>query len=568
MQFSLISLIPGLIRNLQDCADPELDSYVQNLEKPTSLRTSERNSLLNYMGLPLQIFGKVRDVMFETGSADILQGSLFGPYTPLQQLDLLADYGTKSYIVGSTNSLLLQQKDRYSDILINLDEDTINISSTSLRSALSLSAADRRWIDFITQAVNETWDESNPGRPKTMGYLGSEEFIRLQFEEYLLSLISAVKCHNYIVDNAQNPKAMLPHIESDPAFDFGMDWIDAWSRSENYRIWEKYTDSHLFDIVEPKHPCAGGLTIDDVQRRIAEQVKEFHLDERFAVGREVIGRNLQAGREKASTVFSKLYADMEALRESQRRKNEEHKREAEANGQQPASPAYDHNGSRQTVSSKAGAYIGSWSSWVGEKRKTGWGRTASGAAKRDSAPTTPVRLSAEPTPVTSIDNARPSTRESYKENIFDAEAAPQSKRASHQPTVVEAQHVESNHAAAPSKFHEILDESPTITQAPAAVPAPHPTPAVVAAVAAAPTPAPTAAVAVAAVPAPEPTPVAAAPISAAAAPEATPAAFMAAKTSTPDDPTTDAETGSKPEDVVAAVAEAVQAASTSSTSPW
>ena len=72
--------------------------------------------------------------MFETGSANPLQGSLFGPYTPLQQLDLLADYGTKSYIVGSTNSLLLQQKDRYSDILINLDEDTINISSSSLRS--------------------------------------------------------------------------------------------------------------------------------------------------------------------------------------------------------------------------------------------------------------------------------------------------------------------------------------------------------------------------------------------------------------------------------------------------
>lgn len=64
MQFSLISLIPGLIRNLQDCADPELDSYERNLAQPTSLKTSDRNSLLNYMGLPLQIFGKVRGVPF------------------------------------------------------------------------------------------------------------------------------------------------------------------------------------------------------------------------------------------------------------------------------------------------------------------------------------------------------------------------------------------------------------------------------------------------------------------------------------------------------------------------
>lgn len=59
MQYSLISLIPGLIRNLQDCADPELDSYEKNLVQPTSLKTSDRNSLLSYMGLPLQIFGKV-----------------------------------------------------------------------------------------------------------------------------------------------------------------------------------------------------------------------------------------------------------------------------------------------------------------------------------------------------------------------------------------------------------------------------------------------------------------------------------------------------------------------------
>jgi hypothetical protein len=59
MQFSLISLIPGLLQNLQDCAGPELDTYARGLKKPTSMRTSDRNSLLSYMGLPLQIFGKV-----------------------------------------------------------------------------------------------------------------------------------------------------------------------------------------------------------------------------------------------------------------------------------------------------------------------------------------------------------------------------------------------------------------------------------------------------------------------------------------------------------------------------
>jgi hypothetical protein len=60
VQFALISLIPGLLRSLQDCADPELNNYEKTLSKPTSLQSSNRNSMLTFMGLPLQIFGKVR----------------------------------------------------------------------------------------------------------------------------------------------------------------------------------------------------------------------------------------------------------------------------------------------------------------------------------------------------------------------------------------------------------------------------------------------------------------------------------------------------------------------------
>ena len=46
LQFALISLIPGLLRKLQDSADPELDSYEKSLIMPASLRTSERNSCM------------------------------------------------------------------------------------------------------------------------------------------------------------------------------------------------------------------------------------------------------------------------------------------------------------------------------------------------------------------------------------------------------------------------------------------------------------------------------------------------------------------------------------------
>jgi len=392
VQFSLLSLIPGLMRNLSDCADPHMDMYAQNLGKATSLKTSDRASLLAYMGLPLQIFGK---------------GSLFGPYTPLQQLDILADQETKSYVVGSTNTLLLQQKDRYADVLINLDDDTVSIFSPSFRSALALSAADRRWIDFLTQAVNDTWDESNPSRPKNMGYAGSEEFIRLQFEEYLLALLSSVKYHDYAFAHKENAKALLTEVDGDPSSEFSNEFVSFWQQSENYKLFNRTTDSHLFDVIEPRHPCAGGLTIEDVQRRLAQQVTELHLDERWRGGREALGKHLAEGQQKLSGAVGNLWADIEAFREAQRKRAEENKA-SQASGTASVGekggpkctfafsftlscPSTNNitvqrpditqaQASVQAASQRAGAYLSSWGSWAAEKRKQGWRKNETGPA--------------------------------------------------------------------------------------------------------------------------------------------------------------------------------------------
>lgn len=415
MQFSLISLIPGLLHRLQDCAGPELDNYEKSLTRPSGVKTSDRRSLLAYMGLPLQIFGKVcfspptlLTVQILADKSQWKQGSLYGPYTPLQQLDILADFGTKSYIVGSTNSLLLQQRDRYSDILVNLDDNTVSITSPSLKSALYLSSADKRWIESITAEVNETWDESNPGRPSTMGYRGSEESIRLQFEDYILSLLAAVKAHKWQVKHKDNPRMALTHLENDPSTDFNPDWVDSWMKTENYRIWDAHTDDSLFDIAEPKHPCASGLS------RLAQQVQDLGLDERFAAAGVVVGRGVAAGREKASSLINRLYSDVEALREAQKKKAEEAAQAAAAardkngdgvngannakngvaspppsarsSGHWPGAAASATTTTTASVGSRAGAYASSWAQWAGEKRKA-WARSSTGGASGSSTPT-------------------------------------------------------------------------------------------------------------------------------------------------------------------------------------
>lgn len=79
-------------------------------------------------------------------------------------------------------------------------------------------------------------------------------------------------------------------IEGDPADEFGSEWVKAWMQTDNFRIFNKYTgsfpvnwyltgraltftlDSHIFDIVEPNHPTTGGITIEDVQRRLTQCV--------------------------------------------------------------------------------------------------------------------------------------------------------------------------------------------------------------------------------------------------------------------------------------------------------
>ena len=300
---------------------------------------------------------------------------------------MLADFGTKSYLVGSTNSLLLQQKDKYSDILINLDDDTINITSPSLKAALQLTHADRRWIDFLYQEVHDTWDPANPSRPKNMQYAGSEEFIRSQFEAYVIGLLSSTKVYE-IASPEEVEKLQVDH-DDELAIDYGHAWVEAWFKTENFRIWNKHTDRGIITVAEPKHPMSGGLTMDDVQRRLAEQVKDLHLDERLAQGREMLGRNLAVGKERASSMFNKLYSDVEYLRESQRRRAED---AAKAKAENPpseksagASQPVDLAKVQQTaavVGTKASAYMSSWATWAGEKRKQGgW---ASGWGKKNS----------------------------------------------------------------------------------------------------------------------------------------------------------------------------------------
>lgn len=232
--------------------------------------------------------------------------------------------------------------------------------------------------------------------------MGSEEFIRLQFEEYLLALLSSVKYHIYLEDSQNTP---VLSIDGDPSQDFNPDWIDSWRRTSSYALFASYTDTHLFDIVEPRHPTAGNLSFEDIQRRLALQIQTLHLDDRLASSKDLLHKHLANGQKKVSTAFTNLWADIEALREAQRRKSETaistpfpkpadssnglstpHQSLASSVPNSSSQPARyvprapDLSGAQASVTAaghRAGAYISSWGAWASERRK-GWGRTSSG----------------------------------------------------------------------------------------------------------------------------------------------------------------------------------------------
>lgn len=309
-QYSVLSLLPGLLEHLEFCGDPSLSKPEDVNRKQESLKTSDRSSVMRYMGMPLQPFNK---------------GAFFGPYTPLQQVDLLEDPGTNSYMIGTSNSLFLHAKDRHCDVLVNVDTKTIEILDPSLKPPLAMSTADRKWAEAITTLVEETWDPRNPDMPNTRTFAGSEENIRAMFERYIFSLCAVVKYDQYLNRHSSPSRPPSPEtlhdIEHDAQMDdYGRAFIRVWKTTENFRLFNKYCDDECFDITEPRHPVVErNLTVADVQARLSTAVQDLKLDERTAQTRAAIKNTWTTG----SSVVGKFFSEASEVLREQRKQAQE-----------------------------------------------------------------------------------------------------------------------------------------------------------------------------------------------------------------------------------------------------
>ncbi|KAG7663381.1 uncharacterized protein J8A68_003129 [[Candida] subhashii] len=240
-QNNLISLIPNLINNLDNSGCPLIDYIETNgpLTKPTSLNTVNRLSMLRFFGLPLQIFNT--------------KNSFWNPYLPLQQLDELS---VGSFMIGCSNLLIVNQAKKFDvDILIDLDTQEVTFPKTNYKpEELRLSTLDKRFINHLINTVQSEPRSSDK-------YIGSDDYIRYQFEDYLNSLISTMRFSQY-VDRFQLPPPGFTtegdkHIGN--TVDFNPKFIEAWKQSQNFKIWNSMADDFIFNFIDPKH-----VSIDNI----------------------------------------------------------------------------------------------------------------------------------------------------------------------------------------------------------------------------------------------------------------------------------------------------------------
>jgi len=293
-QYSLISLFPDLIRNLQNVATPLLQ-FDCNRQDIINKEKAER------YGLPLSIFGK---------------GCFFQPYIPLQQIDMLTSKETVSYIVGTSNAIFLHNKECNPDVIVNVDDFTIEYRNKDLERILSLTPADRKFIDEIIKIVDSSWDDGS----NDILFDGSDPSIRSKFELYLFSLLYSIKLYtnspsaSSIKASRHMEDSSIPvsetnfnqitqeFIKKELLVDFNIEWLKEWMETKNYNIWDITAGQSVLDIPIDGHPCKGSSAFDGVEISLRNTIKDLNIDKRM----EPLKQGFNSVLSSAETTFAKL----------------------------------------------------------------------------------------------------------------------------------------------------------------------------------------------------------------------------------------------------------------------
>ncbi|KAL1405262.1 hypothetical protein Q8F55_008888 [Vanrija albida] len=382
-QYSLLSLVPGLLMSLRDSGDPALD-YRKQRDRPTSLRTSDRASLLRYMGLPLHLFG---------------HDSFFQPYLPLQQMDMLQ---SSSWLVGTTNQIVTQQKDCRYDLLVNIEHTTFEFADPKVERLVALTAADRKWMDDIVHTVEDTWNVADGERSD---FRGSDDDLRNRFEDYICAFLASIKYSDFMAQSMpkslDGTAAVGVSDEPNPLTNFSEAYAAAFRKTPACDLWESTTDPVIFDLCEPRHPCDGKVsTVSDIGIRLSEGLHGLRLEQSLAPTREALSSAFATGSATLFKAFDGVRSEVSARLEAERVRRAARDNTPPSDGTitptgqtppatvQPANAAAATDNVRQTIGSigsSVGSFFGS--------RMSSWNRSTPPTPARRNSGMRPLSLS-------------------------------------------------------------------------------------------------------------------------------------------------------------------------------
>ncbi|KAG5268420.1 hypothetical protein AALO_G00212400 [Alosa alosa] len=229
-------------------------------------------------GLPLAIFTK---------------GYLCLPYMALQQHHLLSDVTVRGFVAGATNILFRQQR-HLSDAIVDVEEARIQIQDPELRRLLSLTTADLRFADYLVKHVTENREDVFLDGT---GWEGGDEWIRAQFNLYVLSLLSSTL-------QQDNEKLLA---------DYGAPFVSAWRITHNFRVW--YSNKHpAMTEITPGHPFLGQYGVADMKLRLSHSVQNSERGKKIGNAVMTTSRSVvQTGKAVGQSVGDALTSAKSAM---------------------------------------------------------------------------------------------------------------------------------------------------------------------------------------------------------------------------------------------------------------
>jgi hypothetical protein len=136
------------------------------------------------------------------------------------------------------------------------------------------------------------------------------------------------------------------------------------------------TDAELFDIVEPRHPCAGmgTLSLEDMQLRMAQKMQDLKIDEKMVASKEVLSRTWVQGSSKVRAGLGSAWANLDQYRQAQRKPSQPSQpsqpgQPGQATETQIKTEGEGEGGGETNGTGRKETFVGGGAAWAAEKRK-------------------------------------------------------------------------------------------------------------------------------------------------------------------------------------------------------